>query len=431
VVVMISGSSSSGGRSAAVVGAGVAGLTAAYLLARRYDVTLYEAEDRLGGHVHTHRVPTRGGATLPIDSGFIVHNDRTYPLLRRLFGELGVEARPTEMSMSIRCEGCGLEYAGGRGLGGVFAQRRRAGDPRFLGLLAQVRRFHRAASRYLATAPPDDLTTLGSFLRAERLSGRFTSHYALPLVACVWSSGQERALDYPARYLFAFLEHHGMLQVKGSPQWYTVRGGSSTYVERIAAALPDVRTAAPVTAVTRAAGHAEVRDADGGARRFDRLVIATHADQALALLADPTPAERDVLGSFGYAANHTVLHTDGSILPATRGARASWNYLMPACTDRSGSTLVSYSMNHLQGHRGDGDYVVTLNGGDRLDPRSVIAEMHYEHPVYTPAAVAAQRRLPELNTGVTAFAGAYHGWGFHEDGCRSGVSAAAALGAPW
>ncbi len=415
----------------AVVGAGVAGLTAAYVLRRDFDVTLFESDERLGGHVHTHRVPTRAGEQLAIDSGFIVHNDRTYPLLRRLFSELGVEVRPTEMSMSIRCEGCGLEYAGGRGMRGVLAQPRRLFDRRFIGLLAQVRRFHKAASRLLAETGDDDLPTYGEFLRREGFSDHFTDHYALPLVSCVWSSGQEAALRYPARYLFSFLQNHGMLQVKGSPQWYTVRGGSHTYVERVAAQLPAIRVSTPVRSIARGLDGVELEDGAGRMHRADRVVIATHADQALALLADATPDERTVLSSFGYSANHTVLHSDASVLPRAREARASWNYLMPSCSERGGSTLVSYSMNRLQGHVGDGDYVVTLNGEGRVDPSSVLAEMTYEHPIYTPQAVAAQRRLPELNTQVTAFAGAYHGWGFHEDGCRSGVEAARAFGVTW
>ena len=221
--------------------------------------------------------------------------------------------------MSIRCEGCGLEFAGGRGLKGVFAQPRRVADRRFLALLTQVRRFHRAAATFLRAAPQDDVTTLGEFLRGEGLSRGLHGHYALPLVACVWSSGQEQALDYPARYLFAFLDHHGMLQVTGSPQWYTVEGGSRAYVERIAAALPDVRAATPVTAVTRSGDGAAIRDARGETRRFDHVVSPRTPTRRSRCSPTRPQAERDVLGSFGYAANHTVLHTDGSILPRAAG----------------------------------------------------------------------------------------------------------------
>ena len=394
-------------------------------------MTLFEADGRLGGHTHTHHVPTRASGEIAVDSGFIVHNDRTYPLLRRLFGELDVAVRPTEMSMSIRCEGCGLEYAGGRGSRGVLAQRRRAVDPRFLRLLGQIRRLHRRAARFLSQSSGSDLTTYGDFLRQERFSPDFVGHYALPLVSCVWSSGQDDALRYPARYLFTFLDHHGMLSVKGSPQWHTVQGGSSTYVERVAATLTAVNVATPITGVARHSGGVRLRDAGGVTHLADRVVIATHADQALRILEDPSDEERAVLSAFGYSRNQMLLHTDSSILPRAEQARASWNYLMSSCTERRESTLVSYWMNRLQGHDGDGDYIVTLNGDGRVSPASVIASAEYEHPLYTPQAVAAQRRLPELGSPLTAFAGAYHGWGYHEDGCRSGVEAAQSFGVRW
>src|SRR5438309_11357653 len=226
----------------AVVGAGVSGLTAAYVLSRTHDVTLYEAETRLGGHAHTHDVADVDGQRHAVDSGFIVHNDVTYPLLRKLFAELGVEVRRTEMSMSVRCDGCGLEYAGGRGLRGLFAQPRRLLDLDFLRMLGQVKRFHRRAAAFLRTTDDDDETTYGEFLRREGFNDYFIAHYAVPVVSCVWSAGRATAAEYPARYLFRFLEHHGMLRVTGSPQWYTVVGGSRTYVERLRARLTDART---------------------------------------------------------------------------------------------------------------------------------------------------------------------------------------------
>src|SRR5689334_12857461 len=256
--------------SAAVIGAGVSGLTAAYLLSRTHDVTLFEAEDRLGGHAHTHDVTDSDGRQHAVDSGFIVHNDVTYPWLRKLFGELGVQVRPAEMSMSVRCEGCGLEYAGGRGLRGVFAQRRLLIDPRFLRMLWQVQRFHRRALAFLRTTDEQNLATYGEFLERERFSGYFIAHYAVPVVSCVWSAGGETALVYPARYLFRFLDHHGMLRVGGSPQWYTVAGGSRVYVERLAGLLKDVRVAHAVTDVTRREGGVEIRDVTGRVSGVDR-----------------------------------------------------------------------------------------------------------------------------------------------------------------
>lgn len=366
-----------------------------------------------------------------MDSGFIVHNDRTYPLLQRLFAELGVKVRATEMSMSIRCEGCGLEFAGGRGARGVLAQPRRVLDPSFLRLIAQIRRFQRSASDYLDESSAQDASTYGEFLAANGFSVHFVNHYAVPVVSCVWSAGHDDALRYPARYLFTFLRHHGFLELRGAPQWYTVVGGSSTYVERIAAKLTAVRTSAPVRAIARGPDGVLIRDGEGNQHRVDRVVIATHADHALSLLDDASDHEREVLSAFAYTRNSAVLHTDATLLPRAGGARASWNYLMSSCTHRRDSTLVSYWMNRLQGHDGDEQYLVSLNAAERIDPARVIARVEYEHPLYTPQSLAAQRRLGDLNTSTAAFAGAYHGWGFHEDGCRSGVEAARALGVTW
>ena len=417
--------------SVAVIGSGVSGLTAAYLLRRTHDVTLFEADDRLGGHAHTHDLTASDGSTHAVDSGFIVHNDRTYPWLRKLFAELEVEVRPTEMSMSVGCKGCGLEYAGGRGLQGLLAQPRRLLDPKFLRMLLQVRRFHRRATAHLRTTDDSDLTTYGEFLEREGFSEHFVAHYAVPVVACVWSSGREIALLYPARYLFRFLEHHGMLRVTGSPQWYTVAGGSRTYVERLAEMLPDVRRSSPVTDVTRRPEGVQIRDASGEVTRFDRVVIATHADQALGLLTDPSDAEVQTLKAFGYSRNETVLHTDSSLLPEATQARASWNYRMSSCSSPDEPTVVTYWMNRLQGHHSPQEYMVTLNARERIDPDEVLAVMDYEHPIFTPESVAAQSRLVTLATDRTVYAGAYHGWGFHEDGCRSGVEAARHFGVTW
>ncbi|MER8114470.1 FAD-dependent oxidoreductase [Streptomyces sp. NPDC094031] len=420
-----------GPRRTAVIGSGVAGLTAAHILARAHHVTLYEADGRLGGHAHTHDLTAPDGRTHRVDSGFIVHNQRTYPNLLRLFSELGVVTQESEMSMSVRCEGCGLEYAGARGPRGLLAQPRNALRVPYLRMLAEVPRFHRAARALLARDAADDTLTLGEFLDAARFSPYFRAHFMTPVVSAVWSCDAETALRYPAAYLFRFLAHHGMLSVSGSPVWRTVTGGSGRYVERIAAALHEVRAGTPVRSVLRHADGVDVTAADGSTAAYDHLVVATHPEQALRLLGDATPAEKDVLGAFRYSRNTTLLHTDTSLLPRSGGARASWNYLMPGCRAGADRVRVSYDMNRLQRLDAPQTYVVTLGGQDRVDPARVLARMTYEHPVYTPESVAAQRQLPGLNTAVTAFAGAYHGWGFHEDGCRSGVEAAVALGVRW
>ncbi|GAA3743953.1 putative NAD/FAD-binding protein [Spinactinospora alkalitolerans] len=422
-----------GRRRIAVVGAGVAGLTAAYVLQRGgAEVTLFEAEERLGGHAHTHDVPDGDGPPLAVDSGFIVHNRRTYPLLTRLFDELGVRTRPCEMSMAVTCEGCGLEYAGARGLRGLFPTAGNLARPRYLRMLGEIPRFHRAARRLLRTpgtgaAEP----TLGEFARRCGHSGYFTSHFLLPLVSAVWSCPPGTALDYPARYLFAFLANHGMLSVFGSPRWRTVVGGSRGYVERAAKELTSVRTATPVHSVRRTAEGLGVRTEDGAQEHFDAGVIATHADQALRLLERPSDAQRRVLGAFGYSRNPTLLHTDPSLLPRAAAARASWNHRLQSCSASAETVRVSYHMNRLQGLDARSDYVVSLNSADAVPEDRVLAAMVYHHPVYTPESLAAQRLLPDLNDSVLAFAGAHHGWGFHEDGCRSGVAAAEALGTRW
>ncbi|WP_311769370.1 NAD(P)/FAD-dependent oxidoreductase [Humibacillus xanthopallidus] len=411
----------------AVIGAGVSGLTAAHVLSSTHDVTLLEADDRLGGHAHTHDVVGRDG-TLRIDSGFIVHNERTYPHLLRLFRELDVPTQATEMSMSIQCRGCGLTYAGGRGPKGMFAQPWRAAQPRFVRLLTEVPRFHREARALLA----DDsrAPTWGEFLSEGGFSPYFVRHFAIPLVSCVWSCGDLDATSYPARHLFRFLDHHGMLTVTGSPQWRTVTGGSATYVDRLVERLSDVRRQSRVSAVTRHDDGVDVRVTDG-VTTYDRVVIATHADQALELLADATPDEKRDLGAIRYSRNETWLHRDSSVLPRPRQAKASWNYRMEACDAPAPDVTVSYWMNRLHGIDDGDDHVVTLNPAGHVDPATVTARMTYDHPIFTAEAVEAAGRLREAGGERLAFAGAHLGWGFHEDGCRSGVEAAQSFGVRW
>jgi len=411
----------------------VAGLTAAYLLAGRNRVTLYEADHRLGGHAHTHQVHTaegEAGDVVAVDSAFLVHNDRTYPTLCRLFAELGVATQDSDMSMSVRADDIGLEYAGALGVRGLFACRQSL-RPRYLLMLGEILRFHRAASALLrdgADGADGDQETLESFLNRHRFSPYFVDYFMTPLVAAVWSCASADALRYPARYLFVFLEHHGMLTVFGSPTWRTVSSGSATYVRAIADRLDEVLTATPVQSLRRVPDGVLVRAADSPPRFFDAAVVAVHPDQALLLLDEPTPWERAVLGAIPYSTNLAQLHTDESVLPRHRGARASWNYLVTPGKDQ---VVVSYDVSRLMRIGGNRRFLVTLGGHDLVNPDSVLANMTYSHPLYTPESVAAQRLLPSLDDDRVVFAGAYHGWGFHEDGAASGLRAARRLGADW
>jgi predicted NAD/FAD-binding protein len=414
----------------AVIGAGVSGLTAAYLLQRAYDVTLYEAQDRLGGHAHTHDVATADNRLLALDSGFLVFNPHTYPNVIRLFGELGVTSQDTEMSMSVRCEGCGLEYAGSRGLLGLFPTASALARPQYLVALAAIPGFYRAAHRLLGSPAPGQLS-LGEFLRQGGYRRFFVNHFVIPLVAAVWSCPPADALAHPARYLFEFLDHHGMLRVARSPGWRTVTGGSRAYVEAIAKQLSTVVAGVPVRAIERVPGGVDIHERDGRTRHFTAAVIATHPDDALHLLDRPTAAEKEILGAFRYTSSRVALHTEAALLPHAKAARASWNYLLRDCSGKAANVHVSYYLNRLQGLDEATDYLVTLNALDRVPPQRVLARMTYGHPVYDERSVAAQRLLPSLNTPALAYAGAYHGWGFHEDGCRSGIEAARALGVRW
>lgn len=434
-------------RRVGVAGSGVAGLTAAYVISADADVLLLEADARLGGHADTHVVPTPDGP-VAIDTGFIVHNERTYPTLLRLFRELGVRTQASDMSMSVRSDaahgGRGLEYAGAKGAAGLFPSWRNAVRPAYLRMLVEVPRFHRRARRLLVSTrldhqgSPDD-RTLAEFLDDGRFSAYFRRHFMTPLVSCVWSCEPELALQYPARYLFEFLEHHGMLGVLGSPQWRTVTGGSREYVDRVAAAITGrggtILLDTKVTSVLETPDGVEVTDGNGVVHRLDALVLATHPDQALAMLADPTPLQRELLTAMPYSQNLAQLHTDTSLLPRHPRARASWNHLE---RPGSGAVTVTYDLTRLMDlpvHAPDGvdgtRYLVTLGAPDLVDPDTVIATRDYAHPIYTPTSVAAQRRLPEIDSDRLVFAGAWHGWGFHEDGARSGVAAARRLGYAW
>jgi predicted NAD/FAD-binding protein len=408
----------------AVVGSGISGLSAAYFLSRRHRVTLFEKEKRLGGHAHTHRVPS-GAGSLWMDSGFLVYNHRTYPHFVRLLAELGIEGRPSDMSFSVRCRRCRLEWAS-RGVDAVFAQRRRALDPRHLRMLAEIPRFNRMARAFLGADGADE--TLASFLERGGFSPAFSGHFLLPLIGAVWSSSFGDALQFSARSLLRFLENHGWLNLD-PPQWWTVAGGSRRYVEAIARRLGDgVQAGRGVVRVRRQPGGVFLTTDDGELERFDRVVIATHADQALALLADPGEDERRLLGAFRYSRNRTLLHTDRDSLPSSPRAWASWNMDLLDCRETGRPVGMTYHLNRLQSLPGPEQYCVTLNEPSPR-PGRVIAEMDYTHPVLDATAVAAQPGLRRLSgQRNTFYAGAHLRYGFHEDGLMSAIDVAAALG---
>lgn len=409
----------------AVVGTGIAGLTCAHHLRRRHHVVLFEADARPGGHTHTRDV-TVDGRRVAVDSGFIVCNDRTYPNFLGLLDELGVATRRTSMSFSVTARDEDFEYHGDS-LDGLFAQRRNAVDPRFLRMVAEYARFNRAARRFLATG--DETTSLRGWLERERFSRWFVERLIVPQASAVWSADPATFASFPAIFLLRFFANHGMLSLRDRPQWLTVAGGSRTYVDALLAPFaPDqLRFGRAVQRVARHAEGATVTTADGQDAAFDHVVLACHADQALSMLADPSPAEQAVLGAFPFQENHATLHTDVSVMPRRRRAWSSWNAHLLA--DPRPLPTVTYDMNRLQGLDLETRLLVTLNLDDAIDPARVIDRTVYHHPVFTAAGLAAQRRWRDVSTGSTHFCGAYWRWGFHEDGVWSGLRVARALGA--
>ncbi|MGH8042653.1 MAG: NAD(P)/FAD-dependent oxidoreductase [Rudaea sp.] len=410
----------------AVIGSGIAGLASAWLLAREHDVTLYEANDYLGGHTHTHDVEV-GGRCHAVDTGFIVFNEPHYPLLHKLFGALDVDTQPTTMSFAVKNEGTGLEY-NATDLRGLFCQRRNLFSPRFWRMLREIARFYRNAPDLLDRSEPGP--TLGDYLAEHHYSDAFRDDHLVPMASALWSSPSAQIAQFPAKYLAQFMANHQMLQVRGRPQWRVVKGGSQSYVSALRKSWRlRERIGCAVTKLVRAGDGVRV-DCVAGSDRYDHAVIASHSDQALGLLGDASENERAILGAMPYQENDTVLHTDAGLLPRRRRAWAAWNALVSA--DASKHCTVSYCMNLLQGLDCAEPIVVTLNRTDRIAPAKILKRMRYHHPLYTQAAVAAQSRKAQIQ-GInrTWFAGAYWGWGFHEDGMRSAVEVANALGVRW
>ena len=410
----------------AIVGAGISGLTAAYYLRKLHDLTLFEAADYIGGHTNTIPVARPGGPDDLVDTGFIVFNDWTYPRFIRLLNELGVASRPTEMSFSVTCERTGLEYAGNT-LNSLFAQRRNIVRPSFHRMLYDVVRFYRRAPALLRGAGPGP--SLREYLHAGRYSREFIDQHIIPMGAAIWSANPGEFTDIPARFFVQFFVNHGMLNLFRRPVWRTIVGGSQAYIPPLTAAFRDrIRLSCPVLAVERGVAGVDVTHA-GGRERFDSVILALHSDQALRILADPSPAEHAILGAVGYLANETVLHTDISRMPSRRRAWASWNYRLPAQPDQR--PTLTYNMNILQGLSTPSTYLVSLNQSGAIDPRAILRTLEYHHPVFTPAAVAAQQRWREISgTNRTYYCGAYWGYGFHEDGVASGLAVADQLKNP-
>ncbi|MFJ1300819.1 NAD(P)/FAD-dependent oxidoreductase [Pseudomonadota bacterium AL_CKDN230030165-1A_HGKHYDSX7] len=408
----------------AVIGAGVAGLTSAYLLSRRHEVTLFEANDYLGGHTHTHQIE-RGAHYYAVDTGFIVHNPAHYPLFTRLLDELGVASQPTTMSFSVQNAASGLEY-NATNLDGLFCQRRNLLSLRFAGMVRDLLRFYREAPALLHETGPGP--TLGEYLDEHGYGAAFRDDHLVPMASALWSAPPAGILAFPARYLVQFMANHQMLQASGRPEWRVVQGGSSAYIRAMRRRWHVTeRIGCPVQQVLRLPDGVLVQ-ANHRSEVYDHVVFGCHSDQALGLLGDPSAAEREILGAITYQPNDVVLHTDASLLPSRRKAWAAWNAYVPA--DRDQLCTVSYCMNLLQGLDAPEPFIVTLNRSDAIDPGQVLRRMRYHHPVYTLESVAAQARRHEISgRRRTWFAGAYWGWGFHEDGVRSAVDVARSLGA--
>ena len=407
----------------AIVGAGISGLAVAHRLHDRHEVTVFEAGSHPGGHTNTIRVDTER-ATHHVDTGFIVFNDRNYPSFERLLGELGVVSQPSSMSFAVTDATGDFEYSS-TSANGLFANRAHLVSPSFLRMVAEVRRFQRAARELLLDG--GDGPSLGHWVERLRFSHHFVERLIVPQASAVWSADPRQMWTFPARFLAEFFDNHGMLDLRDRPRWRTVRGGSARYVEALIRPWRRrLRLGTPVEAIERGDGHVTVRPRGGEPERFDEVVIATHSDQALAMLADATDREHEVLGAIPYQPNEAVLHTDASLLPRRRRAWASWNYHL--LDEPPGRTTVTYHMNRLQSLDADREFCVTLNRSEAIDPDKVIRRIEYAHPVYTAAGAAAQRRHHEISgRNRTHYCGAYWGWGFHEDGVVSGLRVAERL----
>lgn len=410
----------------AVVGAGISGNLVARLLHPGHEVHLFEANDYLGGHTNT--VDFQMGATRGrADTGFMVFNDRTYPNFVRMLDWLEVPSQPSDMSFSVHCDLSGWEYQGST-LSGLFAQRMNLLRPRFFGMLSDILRFNRLATKAAAEGTLDDGVSMGNYLDRIGMGTAFREQYLVPMVAAIWSARPESIADFPARFLVGFMRNHGLLQVRDRPQWRTIVGGARNYVQRLLEPLGDrVHRHCPVQSVTRQADRVMLRLGDGRVEWFDHVVLATHADQSLAMLTDASADEQQILSAFPYQLNEAALHTDTSLLPRRERAWASWNYHREATGSRR--VTVTYDLSRLQNLSTPSPLLLTLNRTSAVAPDRMLKVISYHHPAYTRASIEAQRRFDEIN-GVrrTYFCGAYWGYGFHEDGVNSALAVAKYFG---
>jgi predicted NAD/FAD-binding protein len=404
----------------AIVGTGIAGNVAAYRLRRDHDITVYEAASYIGGHTNTIDVDDEG-RMVPVDTGFIVFNDRTYPNFIRLLDEIGQDSRPSVMSFSVSSADGRLEY-NGSGLNALFAQRRNILRPRFMRMIRDILRFNRDAIASMRSESGSQ--KVGEYLLQHGYGDEFMNDYLVPMAAAIWSAEPVAIRDMPIEFLLRFFDNHGLLQLKDRPVWRVIEGGSRAYVDKLVDGHRDrIRLNSPVRAVRRHYSCVEVRTDDQGVEHYDAVVFACHSDQALRILEDPTQAEQEILAAIRYQDNEAVLHTDATVLPRRRRAWAAWNYHVPV--DQRRQVAVTYNMNLLQGLDTKKQYCVTLNNDRQIDPASIIRRIQYQHPVYSREAVAAQARQHELNVDRTFYCGAYWRNGFHEDGVVSALNAVA------